>query len=169
MSASPSTPTFTQRGLWFDEFQVGLVIESPGRTILDADLVAFAGLSGDHTQLHTDAEYCKRTPFRRPIAHGMLVQSIATGLGVRSGAFDGTIQALSDMTIHWRAPVFPGDTIRLRLEVTEVDAEPSKRSGLVVLRADVFNQDDKLVVEGQWHTRILRDRSARTNTSGESA
>ncbi len=150
------TTTFERRGLWFDEFEPGLSVTSPGRTVVEADLVAFAGLSGDHTQLHTDVEFCRRTPFRRPIAHGMLVQSIATGLGVRTGVFEGTIQALSDMTIHWRAPVFPGDTIRLQLVVERVDAEPSRRSGLVVFQATVLNQDDKVVCEGEWHTRMLR-------------
>jgi acyl dehydratase len=153
------SPRFQRRGLWFDEFEPGLTVESPGRTIQESDLAAFAGLSGDHTQLHTDEEYCRRTPFRRRIAHGMLVQSVATGLGVRTGVFEGTIQALSDMTIHWRAPVFPGDTIRLVLVVDRIDPDPSRRSGLVVFRASVLNQEDKLVCEGEWHTRMLRDRS----------
>jgi len=152
-----ATCSFSRRGLWFDEFQPGLRVESPGRTIVEADLVAFAGLSGDHTQLHTDEEFSKRTPFRGRIAHGMLVQSIATGLGVRTGVFESTIQALSDMTIHWRAPVFPGDTIRLVLTVERVDPEPSRRSGMVVFQATVLNQEDKVVCAGEWHTRMLRD------------
>jgi len=158
--------TFQRRGLWFEEFEVGLVVESPGRTITEADLASFAGLSGDHTQLHTDEEFCRRTPFRRRIAHGMLVQSIATGLGTRTGVFEGTIQALSDMTIHWRAPVFPGDTIRLQLVVDSLDPAPSRRSGLVVFAASVRNQDDKVVCDGEWHTRMLRgDAGARRERS----
>ena len=149
-----------RRGLWFDEFTLGLTIESPGRTVTEADLVNFAGLSGDFTALHTDEEFARRTAFRRRIAHGMLVQSIATGLGVRSGLFEGTIAALAGMTIQWRAPVFPGDTIRLRLVVRELDPEPSKRSGKVFFDAQVYNQDEKLVSEGVWETLILRDRAA---------
>ena len=159
-ASAPDAKRFTRRGLWFDEYELGLVIESGGRTVTEADLVAFAGLSGDHTSLHTDAEYCRGTPFRRPIAHGMLVQSIASGLGVQTGVFEGTIQALSDMTIHWRSPVFPGDTIRLVLTVARIDPEPKRRSGEIVFDARVFNQEDRLVVEGEWHTRILRESAA---------
>jgi acyl dehydratase len=154
--SEPHAAVFSRRGLWFEEFELGLRIRSGGRTVTEADLVAFAGLSGDHTRLHTDAEYCRGTPFRRPIAHGLLVQSLASGLAVRTGVFEGTLQALSDMTIHWRAPVFPGDTVRIELEVSRIDSNPSRRSGLVVLDARVFNQDEKLVCDGEWHTRMLR-------------
>ena len=58
------------------------------------------------------------------------------------------------------APVFPGDTIRLVLTVNRVDDEPSRRSGLVVFDARVLNHEDKVVSEGEWQTRILRDRDA---------
>src|SRR5262245_44871366 len=136
-----SSPVPQRSGLWFDDFRPGLVIESPSRTVTEADLVNFAGLSGDYTALHTDEEYVSKTPFRRRIAHGMLVQAIVTGLGVRTGVFEGTIAALSDMSIHWRSPVFPGDTIQLVLEVTEIDPEPSRRSGKVTFAARVLNQE----------------------------
>jgi acyl dehydratase len=151
-----TSASFERCGLWFDELEPGLRVVSPGRTVTESDLVQFAGLSGDHTQLHTDEEYCRTTPFRRRIAHGMLVQAIATGLGARTGIYEGTIQALSDMTIRWRAPVFPGDTIRLELVVERIDPEPSRRSGLVIFAARVLNQDDKVVSEGEWSTRMLR-------------
>jgi acyl dehydratase len=137
------------------------VIASRGRTITEADLVNFAGLSGDYTALHTDEVYASSTPFRRRIAHGMLVQSIATGLGVGTGAFEGTIAALSDMTIHWRSPVFPGDTVQLVLEVIEVDAEPSRRSGAVTFAARVLNQEKKVVSDGEWKTLMLRSPESR--------
>ena len=86
---------FERRGLWFEEFHVGLRIETPARTITEADVVNFAGLSGDFVSLHTEEVFAKRTPFRGRIAQGMLVQSVATGLGMRSGVFEGTIGALA--------------------------------------------------------------------------
>jgi len=154
---TPIKSSFERRGLWFDEFQEGLVIETRGRTITEADLVNFAGLSGDFAALHTDAEACRKTPFRARIAHGLLVQSIASGLGIQSGAFDGTLSALTRMVIEWQAPVFPGDTIRLTLTVTSVDSAPSRRAGRVDFAAKVHNQKGKLVVDGQWQTRMLRN------------
>jgi len=164
------TPRFTVRhGLWFEEFEPGLVVESPARTLTEADVVLFAGLSGDFTALHTDEEFAKRTAYRGRIAHGMLVQAIATGLGVRTGVFEGTIQALSDMTIHWRAPVVPGDTIRLVLEVAEIDPSPSRRSGVVSFAARVLNQEDKVVCDGEWRTRMLRHGGADAGARGAPA
>ena len=68
----------------------------------------------------------------------------------------GTIQTLSEMVIHWRAPVFPGDTIRLVLDVLEVDENPSKRSGAVRFATRVLNQEDKVVCDGEWQMRVLR-------------
>ncbi|MEW6073012.1 MAG: MaoC/PaaZ C-terminal domain-containing protein [Planctomycetota bacterium] len=144
------------RGYWFEELAVGQVFDSPGRTITETDVVNFAGLSGDYTPVHTDAEYARRMPFRRRIAHGMLVQSIATGLGTRTGVLEGTIAAISGVTIDWKAPVFPGDTIRLRLEVAELGASPAKRTGRVVYRAHVLNQRDQVVSEGTWSAIMLR-------------
>lgn len=145
------------RGMWFDEFKIGELFESPGRTITEADIVNFAGLSGDFNALHTDETVARRTAFRKRVAHGMLVQFIVTGLGVRTGIFEGTIAALSDMVIHWRSPVIPGDTVRLRLKVDRVE-EPSKRSGKVFFEAWVLNQKDQVVIDGEWGTLMLRDR-----------
>ncbi len=156
MEAFARSADLGRRGLWFEEFACGQQVESPARTVTESDIGQFAGLSGDYTALHTDEEFARRTAFRGRIAHGMLVQAVATGLAVRTGIFEGTIQALSDMTIHWRAPVFPGDTIRLVLEVESLESNPSRRSGEVVFKASVMNQEGKLVCEGQWHTRILR-------------
>src|SRR5262245_40177742 len=73
------------RGMWFEDFELGMAFESPGRTITESDIQQFAGLSGDYTSLHTDQEHARRTPFRRVIAHGLLIQSIVTGLATRTG------------------------------------------------------------------------------------
>ena len=149
--------TYT-RGMWFDEFVLGELFESPGRTITEADIVNFAGLSGDFNAFHTDETAARRTVFRKRVAHGMLVQAVVTGLGVRTGIFEGTIQALSDMVIHWRQPVFPGDTIRLRLKVDRTE-EGTKRVGKVFFEAWVLNQRDEVVIDGEWGTLMLRDRA----------
>jgi acyl dehydratase len=161
LRAMTKNTVFERRGLWFEEFHAGLRIESPGRTITEADIVNFAGLSGDFIPLHTDEVFARRTPYRGRIAHGMLVQAVATGLGTRSGVFEGTIGALASMTIRWTAPVFPGDTIRLVLECTEIDPEPTRRSGRVTFAAQVLNQKDTVVVEGEWETLMLREGPAR--------
>ena len=146
-----------RHGLWFEDFQDGLGFESPGRTLTETDLVMFAGISGDVTSLHTDEEVAKKTPFRTRIAHGMLVQSIATGLAARTGIFEQTIFALPAMTIRWTQPAFAGDTLRLRLLVTGKDPEPSRRTGRVYFDAFMLNQKDQVVTEGSWEVLFRRD------------
>lgn len=147
-----------RRGLWFDELEVGQTFASSARTITEADVSHFAGLSGDFTPLHTDATFARRTPFRQRIAHGMLIQSIATGLGTRIGIFEGTIAAFAGQTSRWLHPVLFGDTIRVEIEVAEVDPEPSRRSGHVHFAIRIFNQDDKLVADGTWDTLMMREK-----------
>ena len=74
------TPPKLPSGRTFDEFSVGDAVRTGGRTLTDADLVLFAGLSGDHNPAHVDEVTASAGPLRGRVAHGMLVQSIATGL-----------------------------------------------------------------------------------------
>src|SRR5439155_16384461 len=78
------TVSFTAAHLYFDDVQVGQQWESLGRTVTEADIVNFAGLSGDFNPIHMDHEFCKATMYRKPIAHGLLILTISSGL---SGAF----------------------------------------------------------------------------------
>src|SRR5581483_178516 len=78
------------RGKYFEEFVVGESWDSPGRTITEADLVIFAGFSGDYHPLHTDEEYAKATQFGTRIFHGPGAFAVATGLESRLGIKEGT-------------------------------------------------------------------------------
>ena len=140
-----------QRGMFFEEFEVGLKIITPGRTVTEADIVNFAGLSGDFYQLHTDAEYGKTTPFGQRIAHGVLLMSIATGLTAQTGALEGTALAFREIN-DWKfaLPVFIGDTIHVQLVVIETKLLPRIDSGAVKIKVAVYNQDDKVVMKGTW-------------------
>ena len=75
---------FTSFQLFFDDIEIGQEWESGGRTVTNADIVNFAGVSGDFSAIHMDHEFAKSTPFRAPIAHGLLVWSIGSGLGVQA-------------------------------------------------------------------------------------
>ena len=164
-ATDPNAPA--PRGKWFDEFVLGQIFHSAARTVTEADITAFAGLSGDFNPLHTDAEFAAKTPFRSRIAHGLLVQSIASGLANQTALFEGTIAALQEMTIRFRAPVFPGDTIRMELEVIEIEPEPAPRRGWVRFAARVRNQRAEIVVEGEWLTLMQRQRTRRSPGRGK--
>jgi acyl dehydratase len=138
---------FTPLHLYFDDVAVGQEWVSPGRTVTEADIVNFAGLSGDFNPMHVDHEFARTTPFRRPVAHGMLVWSIISGLGTYAPPMR-TVAILSVREWYFRAPVFAGDTIRLRSRVLEKEVRARGRRGVVTWGRQVVNQEDKVVHEG---------------------
>ncbi|UCC53766.1 MAG: MaoC family dehydratase N-terminal domain-containing protein [Anaerolineaceae bacterium] len=142
--------TYQPRGLYFEDFEVGQVLLTASRTVTESDIVRFAGLSGDYNQIHTDAEYAASGPFGERVAHGMLVQSIATGLAVQSGVIEGTVLAFRELSCKFSLPVFIGDTVRVKLEIVEKKALPRLKGGQVVMKIRVLNQQGKLVQRGNW-------------------
>jgi 3-hydroxybutyryl-CoA dehydratase len=143
-------PAYQPRGRYFEEFAVGDVIVSAGRTITEADVVNFAGLTGDYNQIHTDAEYAAREMFGRRIAHGLLILSISVGLAVQTGLIEGTVLAFRELGWKFSRPVMLGDTIHVSLEVTEVKPLPRLGGGNVLLKVTVFNQHQEAVHRGTW-------------------
>ncbi len=106
----------TARGLYFEEFAPGRTIVSGGRTITEADVAGFAGLSGDYNQIHMDAEFAASGPFGTRVAHGMLGFSIASGLAVQTGFVEGTVLAFREIqACNFSQPILFGDTIHVRL------------------------------------------------------
>jgi len=144
------------RGMYFEEFEVGQKMISPGRTITESDVVGFAGLSGDFNQIHTDKQYAANTPFGARVAHGLLGLSIASGLALRTGVLEGTVMAFREI-IGWKftKPVYLGDTIHVEMEITETKAMKRLGGGSVILQRDVKNQDDVTVMKGSWNTLVI--------------
>jgi len=138
-------------GMYFEEFEIGQKIVSLRRTITEADIVGFAGLSGDYNQLHTDSEFSKNTPFGQRVAHGLLVLSIASGLAMRTGALEGTTLAFREIT-EWKfiRPVMPGDTVHVVIEIKKLKALPRSKAGTVAFELDVRNQRDETAMKGLW-------------------
>jgi acyl dehydratase len=142
--------------MYFEEFEPGQKIVTAARTVTEHDVVAFAGLSGDFNQIHTDAVYAAGTPFGQRVAHGLCVLSIASGLAVQTGVMEGTILAFREI-VEWKfaAPVFFGDTVHVVLEVLDTKAIPRLGGGAVTLSLDVQNQSGKTVQKGKWVALIL--------------
>ena len=133
---------------YFDEIELGEEYESPGRTVTEADIVMFAGLSGDYNVLHTDAEFMKKSIFGERIAHGLLCLAIQSGLFSRATAPYATL-AFGGLRWKFKAPVKIGDTIRLRAKVTEKKDLDEPDRGLVTLERTIVNQRDEIVQQGQ--------------------
>jgi acyl dehydratase len=144
-------------GLFLDDFYVGQSWVSPARTITDADLVNFAGISGDFNPLHTDEEFAKASQFGGRIFHGPGVFAIATGLESRLGIKDGTAIAFLGMTWNMKAAVLIGDTIRVEQSVAAVRPSASKPDrGIVTFDVRVVNQRGETCQDGQWFVMFHR-------------
>jgi len=113
-----------QKGMCFEDFAIGDTGTSVGRTVTETDIVNFAALSGDWNQIHTDVEFAAGTMYKERIAHGLLVLSIASGLAVRMGFMEGTVQAFMGLDWQFRGPTKIGDTVRVRLD--RIDAVERK-------------------------------------------
>jgi 3-hydroxybutyryl-CoA dehydratase len=135
----------------FEDFTVGDEIVTNGRTVEMADILAFAGLTGDHYPLHTDEVFAQGTRFGGRIAHGPLTFSIAVGLVALSGFYAHAIEALKEcQNLRALAPVRPGDTIRVRAEVVGTEEGRNPKYGTLRVDYHVLNQDDVEVMSFHW-------------------
>jgi acyl dehydratase len=145
------------KGLYFEDIVLGWEITTKGRTITEADVVNFAGLSGDFNPLHVDAEFASQTEFGQRIAHGALGLSIATGLTYQAGFMEDTVMAFLNLEWKYSAPVFFGDTIHCEVKVIDLKLMRRLGGGKVVLDVKIVNQDGKVVQKGEW-TVLVRSR-----------
>jgi acyl dehydratase len=147
--------------LYFEDLEVGMSWRSGGRTVTEADVVAFAGVSGDFNPIHVDAQHARGTAFGGRIAHGALVLAIATGLRQQQGTFRGTLKAWLGMR-DWRfsAPVRIGDTVHVVTEVTALRDTKDPGAGLAVQGVEVRNQRDEVVASGEFVTLMHRRERA---------
>jgi acyl dehydratase len=144
-------------GKFFDEWVVGKEYVSPSRTITETDVVMFAAMSGDYNELHTSEEFMRDSQFGRRIVHGLLGLAVSHGLLFRTGLLEGSaIAFLGVDSWKFEAPIFFGDTIRIKVKVAE--KRPSKTKpdrGIVKLFLEVIKQDETVVQSG-FKTIMLR-------------
>jgi acyl dehydratase len=146
--------------LYYEDVEVGAVFATRGRTITEADLVNFAGVSGDFNPLHMDSEYAEASIFGRRVAHGALVLSVAMGLRQGLSLFDGTLMGLLELrTWRFLAPVFIGDTVRVETEISELRPTSRPDRAVMTQRVSVLNQDDTVVQQGEL-VALLKRREA---------
>ena len=133
----------------FEELAVGDSLLTHRRTVSEADIVAFGGISGDFFYMHFDEIAAKESAFGQRIAHGYFVLSAAAGLFVSPAP--GPVLANYGLdTLRFVKPVAIGDTIRARLtckrkiDRNQKDAQ-GKGQGVVAWDVEVTNQDDELV------------------------
>jgi acyl dehydratase len=134
--------------LYYEDIEVGARFVSSGRTITEADVVLFAGLSGDYNPLHINEEFGKTTPFGSRIAHGILGLAVITGLMDRMGIWDGT--AIAFLGLEWRflRPIFIGDTVHFEMVITDKRRSSNPERGILTRQVTLYNQKNEPVQQG---------------------
>lgn len=151
------TPTPIRQSLFLDDFRVGQSFVTMARTITEADIVNFAGISWDHNQLHMDTVYAASTQYGKRIAHGLLGVVAHTGLSYQ--LTEESILALLELTWQFKAPIYVGDTIHVEQRVKDIQESSSGDRGILTFEKKVINQKNEVVQTGT--TTILlakRDR-----------
>jgi 3-hydroxybutyryl-CoA dehydratase len=146
-------------GLYFEDLSVGLTAVY-GRTITDADIVLFSGISGDTNPVHLDQDFASRTMFSGRIAHGMLTAAfISTVIGTR---LPGPGAIYVGQTLRFKAPVRVGDTVSARATVTALI--PEKRRATL---STVVTVAGKVVLEGEADVLVPRRPAQTADVNGE--
>ena len=138
----------------------GETFEGPSKTLTDAHFLLFSALTGDAHPIHYDVEYAKRTRFKKPLAHGLLLSAL-TALGASSGRERLHGFVFVEQGCRYLKPAVVGDTIRPRQQIERVWQEGDKL--LCRVKTFLLNQRDEVLVEGFHLYRVLRDENEEGN------
>ena len=143
-------------GNYYEELDIGLRVETPGRTVIEADIGTFAGLTADFNPLHMDEVFAARSDFKGRIAHGPMIVGMAFGLASRADFMDGTVLGLLDIAWTFMKPVRPGDTISAVVTVLDKRLTKKPDRGVVTLQLEVLNQLGETVQVGTAKVLVRR-------------
>jgi len=129
---------------YFEEFELNSVRETTGRTITETDIVIHAGQTGDFFPHHMDEEWCKTQPFKKRIAHGTLIFSIA--VGKTADIINDVAMTYGYERLRFTKPVFIGDTIKVRVTIKDKKDHKKPGYGLITELVEAINQQGELVM-----------------------
>ncbi len=132
------------KDIYFEDYELNEERSTMGRTITEADIVLHAGQSGDFFPHHMDAEFCKTQDFKKRIAHGTLIFTIA--VGSTAHLINPKAMSYGYDRLRFTRPVFIGDTITSKVTISEKRDHKRPTHGVVVEKLEVFNQDNDLVM-----------------------
>jgi acyl dehydratase len=144
-------------GLYYEDIEIDAELTTMSHVITYKDILKFADVTLDHHPLHTDEEYCKTTHFGRPIAHGLY--SLALMEGLKSKMYEHTsIASLGWDKIRFKAPLFPGDEVHVKVIFTHKRDSSKADRGVVTEKVLLINQTSDVITEAE-HTTLLIKRS----------
>jgi acyl dehydratase len=137
-------------GLYFEDYELEMAMRTRGRTVTEADIVAFGSLTGDFNPMHMDAEYMKGHMLGQRVAHGMLTLSYAVGQAYQLGFMEQTVLAFRGLEMKFSQPVYIGDTCHVELKVSGLQPAERLGGGMVTLDVKIVNQKGSAVQKGTW-------------------
>jgi acyl dehydratase len=138
----------------FSQLRVGEVFAIPSRTVTQANFAAFQTVSMDNHPIHYDGPYAQAKGHKGPLAHGLQVLSFtAAGAGLFPHVIGDALIGFIEVSAKFLKPVFAGDTLYPSLTISEL--APQSTTGIVRMRASVYNQDGALVLDGT-HAYLVR-------------
>lgn len=126
----------------FEDLRIGM-FEEVGKTITEADVVNYAGLSLDINPIHLNNEYAKNSIFKERIAHGMLTSGLISAVLGTKLPGEGSIYL--SQTLKFISPVKIGDTITAKAEI--IDINPEKK--IITIKTTCINQNKNIVIDGE--------------------
>jgi acyl dehydratase len=155
MTRNKATKSWTD--LYYEDVVIGAELETPAHTMTYADILAFADVTRDHHPLHTDPEFCKTTPFGRPIAHGLYGLALMEGLKSEMRLYEHTsIASLGWDQVRFKKPIFPDDAVHVKVCFTDKRESRKPDRGVVTEKVELVNQDGEVVTEAVHATLLLR-------------
>jgi acyl dehydratase len=143
------------RGLYYEELEPGRTFQTESRRVTQADVEAFAAVSGDRNPLHVDDKYAMGSVFGRRVAHGVLGLAVATGLINELGLTRGTLVAFVGLSWDFVAPLVPDSKVVVELEVMSRRETSRADRGLVVMMAALV-AEGAVVQEGELRFLVKR-------------
>src|SRR5262245_30815703 len=149
-------------GLYFEQFEVGQRFEhAVRRTVTETDNVLISTLTMNPAALHLDAEYCKQTPFGKPLVNSVFTLGLMVGIAVGDTTYGTTIANLGWDEVRFTKPVFIGDTLRIETTVLAVRLSESRTdSGIVTFQHRAFNQRNEEVATCKRAALMMRGPGA---------
>jgi acyl dehydratase len=130
---------------YFEDYIMGALRITSGRTITEADVVIHAGHTGDFFPHHVDAEFARQTQFGRRIAHGTM--TFAIGIGLTANQINPVAFTYGYDRLRFPKPVFIGDTLRTRITIKHKEDDLKRKGfGRVIEACEVLNQRDEVVL-----------------------
>jgi acyl dehydratase len=157
-------------GMYFEEFEPGVVIEHPTRrTVTETDNVLFSTMTLNLAPLHLDAEYSKDSIYGQRLVNSLFILGLVSGISVPETTQGTTLGNLGFEDVKFPKPVFHGDTIRVRTEILDKRESKSRDdSGVVFFRHLGINQRDEIVCDCR-RAGLMLKRSVGVGSSGSAS